>query len=141
MKVDDLYSMAEEHQIGVYAFEMGDDIPALSVENTDGSCDIALNLDFVSCSADEIELLGHEMGHCMTGAFYNRYSPFDVKQRHENKADRWAIRNILPYDSLLGAMRSGCTTTWALADRFNVPERFVRKAYDYYTGACGLTFA
>lgn len=140
MTVNDLYSMAEEDKIGVYAFDLGDDMPALSVEHEDGSCDIALNMDFVSCSAEEIELLGHEMGHCELGAFYNRYSPFDVKQRHENRADRWAITRILPYKDMLAAMRAGYTECWQLAQRFNVTERMIRKAYNYYTGPCGLSF-
>lgn len=141
MTVEDLYSMAEERQVGVYAFNMSDEMPALSLQHEDGSCDIALNMDLVSCSAEEMELLGHEMGHCVTGSFYNRYSPFDLKQRHENRADRWEIRTILPYDDMLRAMRSGLTTPWDLAERFHVTERLVRKAYDYYTGPCGLTFA
>lgn len=140
MTVDDLYSLAEEEQIGVYAFALGKR-PALSVQHEDGSCDIALNLDVVSTSAEETVLLAHELGHCTTGSFYNRYTPFDVRQKHENRADRWAVKHLLPFDSMLSAMRDGYTTVWDLAERFNVTPQFVKTAYDYWTGPAGRVFA
>ena len=139
MKVVDLYSLAEDQQIGVFAFDLGD-IAALSLQHEDDSCDIALNMDVVETSAQELSLLSHELGHCVTGSFYNRYSPYDVWQRHENRADRWAIQNVLPFDDMLAAMRSGHTTLWDLAEYFGVTENMIRKAYDYYTGPCGLRF-
>jgi len=41
---------------------------------------------------DVVELyqLAHELGHCECGAFYNRYSPFDLVGKHERRADCWA---------------------------------------------------
>lgn len=139
MTVGDLYSMAEDEQIGIYAFDLGE-ITAMSIEHEDWSCDIALDLSDIDTYAEEKAYLAHEMGHCMTGSFYNRYSPFDVRQRHENKADRWAIKSVCPYAEMLEAMRDGYTTPWELADRFSVTEAFIEKAYAYYTGACGLSF-
>ena len=139
MTVGDLYSMAEDEQIGVYAFDLGE-IAALSVEHEDWSCDIALDLSQIETYAEEKAYLAHEMGHCMTGSFYNRHSPFDVWQRHENKADRWAIKSVCPYVEMLDAMRDGYTTAWELADCFSVTEAFIEKAYAFYTGACGLSF-
>lgn len=140
MTVEDLYSMAEEEQIGIYAFDLGD-MPALSVQHEDWSCDIALDLNEIECTATETELLSHEMGHCMTCSFYNRYCPYDVRQRHENRADRWAILHVLPFSEMRAAMRAGYRTAWELADYFSVTEDMIRKAYEYYTGPCGLTFS
>lgn len=140
MTVDDLYSLAEEEQVGIFAYDFGDDIDALSVLHDDWTCDIALNMDRVDDAATEKTLLAHEMGHCMTGSFYTRCSPFDIKQRHENRADRWAITNVIPFDEMLNAMRSGCTERWQLAYHFNVTEDMIQKAYAYYTGPAGLSF-
>jgi hypothetical protein len=140
MTVEDMYSMAEDSQIGIYAFDLGDEMPALSVQHPDWSCDIALDMDHVDDTATEAALLSHELGHCMTGSFYDETSPFDIRQRHENRADRWAIKTMLPYEDILSAMRSGCTECWQLASHFDVTEEFIRKAYDYYTGPCGLCF-
>lgn len=139
MTVADLYTMAEAEQIGIYAFDLGENT-ALSIEHDDWSCDIALNMDRIETTAEETSTIAHEMGHCMEGAFYNRYTPYDIRARHENRADRWAITHVLPYDDMLSAMRSGCTEPWELAERFTVTEDFIRKAYAYYTGPCGLTF-
>ena len=138
MTVGDLYSLAEQDDICVYAFDLGER-PALSVQHDDGACDIALNMDFVTCEAVEKAILAHELGHCEEKAFYNRYSHFDLKQRHENRANRWAFRHVIPYEDMLSAMRSGYTSTWALAEHFDLPEDFVQQAYIYYTGPCGLT--
>lgn len=140
MTIKDLYSLAEEERIGIYAFDLGD-IPALAVQHENGDCDIALNMDFVDTTSQETEYIAHEMGHCMTGSFYHRYTPYDIWKRHENKADRWAITHILPFDDMLHAMRSGYTTPWELADYFNVTESMIRKAYAYYTDTCGMTFS
>ena len=41
-------------------------------------------------------LFAHELGHCETGSFYNRYAKLDVRQQHENRADKWAIRRLVP---------------------------------------------
>lgn len=46
--------------------------------------------------ADEFTTLGHEVGHCMTYSFYNRWAACDVKKKHENRADKWEIEQFLP---------------------------------------------
>ena len=38
--------------------------------------------------ADEFTTLGHEVGHCMTYSFYNRWAACDIKKKHENRADK-----------------------------------------------------
>ena len=79
--------------------------------------------------------LGHELGHCITGSFYNIHSPVDIRQRHENRADKWAILRMIPVDDLDDAVAAGCTELWELAERFGVTESFMRKAVcDYVHG-------
>ena len=55
------------------------------------------------------------------------------KQKMENRADRWAIRKLIPREEFLSAVAEGCTTVWQLAERFNVTEEFMKKAMCYYT--------
>ena len=50
--------------------------------------------------ADEFTTLGHEVGHCMTYSFYNRWAACDIKKKHENRADKWEIEQFLPLDAL-----------------------------------------
>lgn len=80
------------------------------------------------------------MKHCMTGSFYNPYALYDERQRNENRANRWMFRNVLPFEEMREAMRSGIVTWWEMAERFGVTEDTVKKAYQYYTGPCGLEF-
>lgn len=77
--------------------------------------------------------MAHELGHCCTGSFYNRYSSFDVRQYHENRADKWAINRLVPQRKLAEAIASGYTEIWSLAEYFNVTEEFMRKAVCWYT--------
>ena len=56
----------------------------------------------------------------------------DSRQRHENQANRWAIRTLIPVDDLDEAVAEGCTEVWELAERFGVTEEFMRKAVCLY---------
>ena len=76
--------------------------------------------------------LGHEIGHCVTGSFYNRYAAADSRDRHENRADKWAVKQLIPVEELDKAVAEGCTEIWELAERFGVTEEFIRKAVCYY---------
>ena len=54
------------------------------------------------------------------------------RQRHENRADKWAVTALIPVDALDDAVADGCTEVWELAERFQVTEEFVRKAVCWY---------
>ena len=82
----------------------------------------------------------HEIGHCATGCTHRVSSPLDLVERHEYKANRWAIERCLPYESLLEAMREGFREPWQLAEYFDLPEEFVRRALHYYSGPRALSF-
>ena len=56
----------------------------------------------------------------------------DCRQRHENRADKWAVTTMIPVEALDDAVASGCTQVWELAERFQVTEEFIRKAVCWY---------
>lgn len=131
MDLPTLYRLAESEHIEVDCFEMGKR-EAFSLMDSDGCCYIAID-PFKLCSAQDERLkLAHELGHCITGSFYNRHATLDNRQRHENRADKWAIQALIPVDELDQAVAGGCTEIWDLADRFEVTEEFMRKAVCYY---------
>ena len=74
----------------------------------------------------------HELGHCCKGAFYNRYAPHDLRARYETKADKWAIKKLVPAEELERAVKDGYTEVWQLAEYFCVTEAFMKKAICYY---------
>ena len=126
----DLYVYAERRNIDVDWIPMRR-ATSLSVPLEDGYA-IALDPWKLGTLAQETVCLAHELGHCETGSFYNQYAALDVRQRHENRADKWAIRRLVPAEELDAAMADGCDTIPALADRFGVTEPFMRKAVCWY---------
>lgn len=92
-------------------------------------------VDTAKCrnTAQLVTCLAHECGHCVTGSFYNVYSPLDIRQKHENTADKWAIEHTITADELDDAIAEGCGEYWQLAERFGVTTEFVRKAVCWYT--------
>lgn len=97
----------------------------------DGKCYVGIDKN--AESDKELVCFAHELGHCETGAFYNRYSKFDIISKHEYKADKWAVQRLMPVDELLSAVDKGYTEAWELAEYFGVTEDFVRRAYEIYT--------
>lgn len=126
-----LYEQAEQFGIDIDWFPM-QRAESLSTQFEDGSCAIALDPWRLSTVADEKVKLAHELGHCATGSFYNIYAPCDVRQKHENRADKWAIKKLIPEDELNRAVSRGITEIWDLAEYFNVTEDFMRKAVCWY---------
>lgn len=83
--------------------------------------------------AQERTQLAHEIGHCETGSFYSRYIKVDSRQRHENRADKWAVKKMISAEALDEAVAQGYTELWNLAEHFNVTEDFIKKAVCLYT--------
>lgn len=126
-----LYHLAIEQNIEVLECSMPVN-ESMSVMGDDGQCYIGIDPNARDGSIQERVHLAHELGHCVTGSFYNRYSDFDCRQRHENQADKWAIRHLITEEALDQAVAEGCTEIWALAERFGVTEQFIKKAICLY---------
>lgn len=126
-----LYHIADQENIVVDRFALYRR-EALSIMDEEGNCFVAIDPDKIRSETDERSKLAHELGHCVTGAFYNQYSNFDCRQKHENRADKWAVLQLIPVDELDAAIAEGCTEIWELAERFGVTEEFARKAVCYY---------
>lgn len=131
MELLELYQLADAEHIPVYSFDLPQ-THSLSLMNNDGSCAVAIDPFGLNSTKDEKIRLAHELGHCVTGSFYNRYSDFDIKARSEYKADKWAIKKLIPKDELQAAFEQGYTEPWDLAEYFNVTEEFIIKAVNYY---------
>ncbi len=130
-KLEELYRLAEARRIPVYCFPLPC-CKALSVMDAEGDCQIGIDPMQLASEADEAVKLAHELGHCETGSFYNRYTPLDVRGKHEKQAWDWAVQRLLPWEQLEAAMAAGHTEPYDLAEHFGLPEDFVRRALDYY---------
>ena len=131
MEIGVLYDLARQENIAVLPFPMEEN-GSMSIMAEDGRCYIGMDPAVRDGGAQERVHLGHEMGHCLTGSFYNIYAAIDCRQRHENRADKWAIQALIPVDALDDAIADGCCEIWELADRFGVTEDVIRKALCLY---------
>ena len=131
MEIRNLYDLAAQQNIAVFDFPLPQ-TGSLSVMEEDGRCFIGMDPSVKDGAIRERVHLSHELGHCVTGSFYNRYAAIDCRQRHENKANKWAIHALIPVEALDDAIAEGCTEVWELADRFGVTEDFIRKAVCLY---------
>lgn len=131
MTLNDLYKYADLRKIRVECFRM-QKRNAMSYMDEQGHCYIGIDPFRLESSADEKVKLAHDIGHCETGAFYNRYSEIDIVEKHEYKADTWAIKRLITEDELKEAFHNGYREPWDLADYFNLPEPFIIKALEYY---------
>ena len=64
--------------------------------------------------------------------FYNRWATCDIRKKHENRADKWAIERLVPLEDFDQAIADGYDNIPDLADYFNVTEDFMRKAVCFY---------
>lgn len=131
MEVKRLYDLARQQNIEVFPFPLPE-TGSMSVMEDSGKCVIAMDESVRDGDVQERVHLSHEMGHCLTGSFYSIHTAVDCRQRHENRADKWAVQQLIPVDELDDAIAEGCTEVWELAERFGVTEEFVRKAVCWY---------
>lgn len=131
MELLDLYALAEREDIMVDCFDL-EKRESLSIRDEDGRCYIAIDPMRLRSSVEEKDKLGHEMGHCCTGSFYNRFAACDVRQQHENRADKWEIEALVPREAFFAAVNQGVTELWELAEYFEVTERLMGKAMCWY---------
>lgn len=82
---------------------------------------------------EEKSALLHEGGHYATGATHEVCSKFDLVEKHEYKADKWAVERALTADELDEAVAAGHTELWDLADYFGLTEDLMKKAVCWYT--------
>lgn len=133
METNELYNLCEENGIEVISAPMPENESA-SVLTPSGQCYIGMDPQRTMNHRDERVHLAHEIGHCVKGAFYNAHSPFDNRQKHEVRADKWAVAALIPRAEWFNALAQGFRTVSDLADYFDVTEDFVRKAGFIYTG-------
>ncbi len=131
MDIQRLYDFAKQQNIGVFSYPLPQ-TGSLSLMTDRGDCYIGMDDSIRDGDVQERVHLSHELGHCVTGSFYNIHAAVDCRQRHENRADKWAVRALIPVEALDSAIAEGCTEVWELAERFGVTEDFIRKTVCYY---------
>lgn len=133
--VVELYEYAETKGYDTYWYNLDlDGLESLSTMRLhDKKCFIAIDPFKIKSDADELVKGLHEVAHCDKGAFYNEYAACDVRQKHENRADKRAIELRLSAQDLDDAVSNGYIEMSDLAAFFGVTEDFMRKVVCWYT--------
>lgn len=113
-------------------------LDALSIEHK-GEYAIVLDPNKIESSTDENTKLAHELGHCLYGGFYSSTTPLYIREKHEYKANVWAVKFLVPWDELHEAIHNGITEPWELAEYFSVTEAFINLALEYYVERKGYS--
>ena len=129
-KLQTLYDLAEQHNIGVYFYNLGDAEAAAVQDGT--FCAIALNPRCNQTPQSELEHLSHEMGHIETGTLHApSATPGDIL-RNEYRCTAWVVHHLIPIDELLEVIDYGYTEVWELAEYFGVSEECILDAVKIY---------
>lgn len=133
VELNTLYEDLRNQQIALYTYDVDKGV-TIELNNR-----YAIFIDpFKIKSVQEIKhILAHEIGHCATGCTHKVSSKLDIVQRHEYKANRWAIERYLPWNDLKVAIEQGYEEPWQLAEYFDMPEKFIRQAITHYINIKG----
>ena len=137
-EMSDFYHYCKENQVDVIPFA-GCPQPGATIR--DGGC-YAIFLDFTKIRSTRL-LRGvcyHEMGHAATGALHKVDSPYELVERSEYRANRWAAENCLSEQDFRAAFAEGYTELWQLAEYFDLPETDILSAHAYWTESRGIDF-
>ena len=128
MTLNELYNDCENNHIEVYPFKMKSNMKGVALP----SGDIGLDLDKIDNSTEEKEVLAHEECHILGGYFYNVYSELSLKSQQEYRANIATIKKLVPRDELIEAVKNGITEHWELSEYFEVSDKLMIKAMEYY---------
>lgn len=96
-----------------------------------GACTAIFDYSKIHNEAELMTCMAHEVGHCATGAFYTE-NTLELRSRMEYRANKWAIKKLIPRDELEENIKSGYTEVWQLAELFCVTEDMMRFAMWIY---------
>ena len=131
LELNALYNYADHKRIHIDCFDLSN-IESLSIMDG-GEFYIGINPLILKSYSEEKVKLAHELGHCETVSFYDESTPWYIRERCEARAEKWAIKKLIPKDELMTAFKDGICDNYDLAEHFGVTEDFMRKALKYYS--------
>ena len=137
-EISDFYHYCKTHQVDVIPYD-GCPKPGATIRD-DGY--YAVFLDFTQIKSTRL-LRGvcyHELGHVATGALHKVDSPYELAERSEYRANRWAAENYLTKEAFQEAFQAGFTELWQLEKYFDLPQADIREALRYWTDSRGIDF-
>ena len=137
-EISDFYNYCKTNQVDVIPYA-GCPQPGATIRYQGN---YAIFLDFTKIRSTRVlrSVCCHELGHAATGALHKVDSPYELVERNEYRANRWAAENYLTEEDFRCAFAAGCTELWQLAEYFDLPEKDVQWALDFWCNAKGVDF-
>ena len=138
-EISDFYHYCKTHQVDVIPY---DGCPKPGATIRDGSF-YAVFLDFTKIKSTRLlrGICYHELGHVATGALHKVDSPYELVERSEYRANRWAAENYLTETAFREAFSAGCTELWQLEEYFELPGSDIQAALNYWIISRGVDFS
>ena len=137
-EISDFYYYCKENGVDVIPY---DGCPKPGATIRDASF-YAVFLDFTKIKSTRL-LRGvcyHELGHVATGALHKVDSPYELAERSEYRANRWAAETFLTEAAFREAFDEGYTELWQLEEYFDLPEADILAALNYWKTSRGIDF-
>ena len=137
-EISDFYHYCKTNQVDVIPYD-GCPKPGATIRDQGY---YAVFLDFTKIKSTRL-LRGvcyHELGHVATGALHKVDSPYELAERSEYLANRWAAETYLTENAFREAFSAGFTEIWQLEEYFDLPESDIRAALRYWTDSRGIDF-
>ena len=137
-EISDFYGYCRKNNVDVIPY-FGCPQPGATIRDQD---EYAIFLDFSQIRTLRL-LRGvcyHELGHVATGALHKVDSPYELVERSEYRANRWSAQAFLTAEDFRQAFADGCRELWELAEYFDLPERDVQTALEYWRDRREETF-
>ena len=137
-EISDFYGYCKSHNVDVIPYD-GCPQPGATIRDQGF---YAVFLDFTKIRSTRL-LRGvcfHELGHIATGALHKVDSPYELVERSEYRANRWATETFLTKEAFQEAFEEGYTELWQLSEYFDLPEQVIANALTYWKERKGISF-
>ena len=137
-ELSDFYGYCQKHQVDIIPYN-GCPQPGATIRDRGN---YAIFLDFTKIPSTRLlrGICYHELGHAATGALHKVESPYELVERSEYRANRWAAQHYLTEAELREAFSCGITEPWQLAEYFDLRQRDIESALTYWTVSRGVDF-
>lgn len=137
-ELSDFYGYCQKNQVDVIPYS-GCPQPGATIRDHG---DYAIFLDFTKIASTRLlrGICYHELGHAATGALHKVDSPYELVERSEYRANRWAAQHYLTEAEFREAFSYGFTEPWQLAEYFDLPQPDIENALAYWTVSRGVDF-
>jgi|GEM_PF-56162 len=127
-----IINIADRNQIEIHEFDTRDR-DGLAFCDVSGQMAVAIHPRVVRGEkAHAARVIGHEVGHCITGSFYAKKLTLPNIGQCERRASKWYICTAVKKEELQRALKESDDDYWGAAEALGVDIETIIEACDHY---------